>query len=547
MYCFDLLVFFLFFFVQGYTYKTKTKQNKKPGLRNTLFGIGLVVMSKVNKSKMDKELLKIRDGFAKDLVYKHKIALNAPKYDEIPQNGVCTKELISMLKEWSDYETRMWNGEHKYSSGSVYHGGKELLDLQCNVFKLFCVSNPIHPGTFPFVRKMESEIISMVLKLFHGNYNLSSKNDGNLNCHCGIVTSGGTESIVCAIRAYKNWGRRVKGITKPELIVGHTAHAAFWKACEMFDIKVKVVQVKESNQLEIDPKDVEKYITKNTIAIVGSAPQYANGIIDPIEDLSNLAIKYNIGLHVDCCLGSFQIAFVKEMQSQNDHVNHNYNIPKFDFELPGVTTISCDTHKFGYSTKGTSVLLFKRMDLRHDAYFRHSESSIGWYATPTIAGSRSGGLIAATWAAMINIGQNGYKHDFEQIINATRKIREEIESMDTLEILGNPKLSTLSFRPCDKNIHPFKISDALNERGWELNNCTMPNCCHICITHATYNKADKFLKDLKESYLDVVNNPKKFEKSSGAVYGTMVAIPSTANELICQIGNQYVDATLALY
>lgn len=318
-------------------------------------------------------------------------------------------------------------------------------------------------------------------------------------------------------------------------VVPQTAHAAFWKGSEMFGLKIKIVPV-NTKDMRVDPSEMEKLITKNTIAIVGSCPQYAQGVIDPLSELSKLAVKYEIGLHVDCCLGSFMIPFLDQL---------GYDIEAFDFRLPGVTSISCDTHKFGYATKGTSTVLFREKKYRHYAYFLHTESSIGWYGTPTIAGSRSGGLIAATWSAMIYMGNDGYKKDFEQMMQAVNKVREAIEEMDGMEIIGDPQMSVLSFRPSDRNIHPFKVSDALSKRGWTLNNCQMPSCMHICFTHATYPKADKFIRDLKEAFADVIANPEVYEKSSGALYGTMVEIP--AQGLKSDILKQYLDVMLGAY
>ena len=191
-----------------------------------------------------------------------------------------------------------------------------------------------------------------------------------------MLTSGGTESICLAVRAYKNWAQKVKGVYHPELIVCQSAHCAFEKACEMFGIECIVVP-QDQRTFMAQPAAFAKRITSNTIALVGSAPQYAQGVMDPIGALSRLALEHQVGLHVDCCLGSFLMPTLQRM---------GYDIAPFDFVVPGVTSISADTHKFGYTQKGTSVVMFRDNALRRHAYFAHTESSIGMYATPTIQG-----------------------------------------------------------------------------------------------------------------------------------------------------------------
>jgi len=195
----------------------------------------------------------------------------------------------------------------------------------------------------------------------------------------------------------------------------------------MFCVQPVMVPINQTT-FEVDPAVVEKYITKNTIAIVASAPQYSQGVIDPVAKLSKLAVLYNVGLHIDCCLGSFLIATVSKLP--------DYNIPPFDFRCPGVTSISCDTHKFGYSTKGTSVVMYRDPEIRRCGYFMFSDSSIGMYATPTISGSRSGGVIAATWAAMMAMGEEGYIASARKLMAATKKIHDAVDKMKDIKIFG---------------------------------------------------------------------------------------------------------------
>ena len=291
--------------------------------------------------------------------------------DKLPQSSMDEDELLSTLKKWSEIETSLWNGDKQYSSGAIYHGGQSLIDFQNKVHGLFTISNPLHPTTFPFVRKMMSEIIAMTISYFNGDpYK-----------QCGLITSGGTESICMAVRTFKYYSINKKNIKphKAELIIPRSAHAAFHKACEMYEIKpVSVDFNKDTFKADIDA--IRDAINENTIGIIASAPDYAHGIVDDIQEIGEIADKYDIPFHVDCCLGSLLLPTLAKMDKYKDR------IPVFDWRCKGVTTISCDTHKFGYATKGTSVLMFKSPEIRHFAYFLCNQSTIGLYCTPTIQG-----------------------------------------------------------------------------------------------------------------------------------------------------------------
>jgi len=284
----------------------------------------------------------------------------------------------------------------------------------------------------------------------------------------------------------------------------------------------------------VDANVMKKYITKNTIAMVGSAPCYTQGVIDPIEKLSKIAIENDIGLHVDCCLGSFLLPTLQRL---------NFDIPPFDFALPGVTSISADTHKYGYSVKGTSVVMYRNIQLRKHAYFYATDWPGGIYATNTLAGSRPGGLIAATWVALMTVGQDGYRDIAEKIMVAVKKMRKEIEDAKGMELMGDPKMSVLAFHSVDSNINVYHVSAAMGVRGWALNNCQRPDCAHICVTRNNMHKADKFVKDITDSVNEVREDPSKYKGSDSAVYGSLVQIPPGLKDDVMAV---YLDAITEL-
>jgi len=434
---------------------------------------------------------------------------------------------------WSEHENKNWNGTKRLSSGAVYHGDADVANFQSKIFGYFCFSNPLHPDVFPYTRKMESEVISMVIHLFNG------KNDFE-TAQCGLLTSGGTESILMAIRSYKYWALNKKGIKYPELIIPVSAHAAFIKGCEMYNIKPIIIDI-NPNTYKVETKTVRRYINRNTIAVIASAPQYAQGVLDPISELSELCVKYNIGLHIDCCIGSFLLPILSKIGKNN--------IPLFDFRLKGVTTISCDTHKFGFSLKGTSVLMYRNNELRNFGYFNHCESSIGLYCTPTIQGSRSGGVIASTWSIMMHMGYQGYINEAKTIMNGIDIIKKGLNTWhakdktnkDLLYIMGDPVMSILGFG--SKSVNIYCISDSMSAKGWTLNNCKDPSCVHLCLTRANCHKSNKFINDLITSAQDVKNNPSKYGKGGSAMYGALVSIPSP--ELQNDFMKLYLDIVLS--
>jgi glutamate/tyrosine decarboxylase-like PLP-dependent enzyme len=343
---------------------------------------------------------------------------------------------------------------------------------------------------------------------------------------CGVITSGGTESILLAMKTYRDWARDKKKITKPEMIVPSTAHAAFDKAAQYFNIKINHIPV--ADDCRADVAATRRAITKHTIVIVGSAPAFPHGVIDPIKELSELAMENKVGFHTDACLGGFVLPWAEKL---------GYDIPPFDFRLPGVTSISADTHKYGYAVKGTSVILYRSTELRRYQYFKTTEWPGGLYFSPTFAGSRPGALSAACWAAMVAMGERGYIEATEKILKTGAKIRKGIEDIPDLYVLGNP-LWDIAFG--SKTLDIYKIMDYMAKKNWSLNGLHKPSCVHICITlrHTLPGVAERFLNDLKSAIEFVRNNPS--EKGEMApVYGLAATIPDRS--IVADLLDRYMD------
>jgi glutamate/tyrosine decarboxylase-like PLP-dependent enzyme len=414
-------------------------------------------------------------------------------YHRLEPQGRDRKSILDELATMAGEEDRI--ADHGRVSGSIYHGGHDHYAFLTDVFRLFAHANVIQRDMYPSATKLEAEIVAMTAAMLHGGDRV-----------CGVVTFGGTESLINPMLVYRERGRREKGITEPEVIIPITAHVALEKAAHLLGIRL--VKAPLRNDWRADVDFVREHVTKNTVALVGSAPNYAHGIIDPIEDLAEIAREHDIGLHVDGCLGGFILPWGERL---------GYPIPRFDFRVPGVTSISADTHKYGYALKGTSVLLYREAELRKYQYFNYPGWPGGIYLSPGLSGSRSGGVVAATWAAMVSLGEAGYLEIAKNIFETAAKIRAGIDAIPELEVIGDPTF-LVAFRSPDLNI--YHINDRLIAQGWRLNALQLPPALHFCVTrpNTAPGVAEAFISDLRGA-VEYAKHPLRAEPKSGALYG----------------------------
>jgi sphinganine-1-phosphate aldolase len=501
-----------------------TSEAQKHGFKKTLFGYLFAIVKKVPlaQGKIDSEMKQTLQKLEKHILGDFEGA-NEPKYLTLPAEGVAQDKLLNMLKKWKGLEENRW--KKGQVSGGIYHGGDNLVRFCSQVYSYFALSNPLHPEIFPYVRKMEAEVISMALGLFNGRP----------GC-CGAMTSGGTESILMAMLAYRNRAR-ARGITEPEIISADTAHAAFDKGAHYFGIKLIKVAV-DDKTFKMDMKACKAALTENTIALVGSAPTFPHGIIDPIQELSDLAQEHKLGLHVDCCLGSFLMPCLEKI---------GYKPPGFDFRVPGVTSISADSHKYGYAPKGSSLVMFSSTELRSYQFFVAPEWPGGVYCSPTMPGSRPGGLIASTWAAMVSLGEDGYLECARGVMKAAKTIENGLRKIEGIQVLGQPDMSIIAFNAdqssaVGRKINIYMVSDAMKKRDWNLNSLQRPASIHICCTYLHREVAEKFVNDVRDSVREVLENPDLYKKGQAAIYGLAETIPDTS--LTEDIAKGYLDIVL---
>ncbi|XP_017878105.1 sphingosine-1-phosphate lyase-like [Ceratina calcarata] len=466
------------------------------------------------RNKIDQELDNINETFKEEVLQRMKDVLFIVK---LPEEGIKPKEIIEKVKQSIQLGSYDWKSGRV--SGAIYRIDTDLLQLMGDIYSIASYTNPLHPDVFPGVCKMEAEVVKIACNLFHGGED-----------SCGTMTSGGTESILLACKAYRDYARQVKGIKKPEIVVPVTVHSAFDKAAQYLKIKVRIVPVNQSSYT-VCIKSMERAITRNTIMLAGSTPNFPYGTMDNIEAISKLGVKYNIPVHVDACLGGFLLCFMPDA---------GFDVPPFDFRLPGVTSISADTHKYGYAPKGSSIILYRNKKLRHHQYTITTDWPGGIYGSPTVSGSRAGGIIASCWATLMYFGYNEYLESTKKIIETTKYIEQRLRKLDGIFIFGTPATSVIALGSNDFDI--YKLSEALNEKGWNLNPLQFPCGVHLCVTyvHTQHGVADQFLSDVQTELSTILKNPEIPVEGRFAIYGMSQSIPDRS--IVSDFAKCYLDS-----
>jgi sphinganine-1-phosphate aldolase len=432
-----------------------------------------------------------------------------PVQRRLPEHGRPRDEVLAEIALMADREDAPYHEGR--ISGSIYMGDEEHYAFLNEVFGHFSHANVLQRDMYPSATKFEGEIIAMTADLMHGD--AATGADG-ASTVCGVLTSGGTESLMNPLLVYREWGRD-RGIVQPNVVMPVTAHPALDKGAHYFGIEVRKAPV--TDDVVVDTRAVAAMIDSDTVALVGSAGTYPHGAIDPIEELGELAQSHDINLHVDGCLGGFVLAFAEEL---------GFGIPRFDFRVPGVTSISADTHKYGFALKGSSVLLYRTPDLRRRQYFVVPDWPGGLYTSPGMSGSRSGGIIAAAWAAMVALGRDGYREIAGAILRTGSELVEVIGRHPELRVLGRPTFNVAFTHVIGSQGRPaadiFHVNDVMADRGWRLNGLQMPPALHFCVTrpNTAAGVVDRFAEDLAAAVAEARERTAAgVMPRSGAVYG----------------------------
>ena len=392
---------------------------------------------------------------------------------ELPKTGVPSSQVMDQMRERKQRDAD-WRGGRTWSL--VYPAGEAVDAMLKQANDLYLYENALNPFRFPSLREMEVDVVEMTAGLLHAGDDAG-----------GAMTSGGTESILLAVLSARERAKAERGVERPNMVVPFSAHPAFAKAAKVLGLELRQVPLDADHRARVG--EAEARIDDQTALVVGSAPNYPFGTVDPIPELSALAAERSISFHTDACLGGFLLPFYERLAEP---------VPPFDFRVPGVTTLSADVHKYGYCTKGASVILHRDAEhLKKYQLFFFDQWPGGSYASFAMAGARPAAPIAAAWAILNHLGEDGYVAQATRIRDTTRQLRAGIEAIPGLRVWGKPVMSVFSFGSDAHDI--MAVGDVMDEKGWHLDRQHGPDALHLMISPEHDRVADEFLADLREA------------------------------------------------
>ncbi|MBW3668221.1 MAG: aminotransferase class V-fold PLP-dependent enzyme [Actinobacteria bacterium] len=390
----------------------------------------------------------------------------------LPEHGLTTAEIVAALDAKRTRDARWHEGR---TFGLVFDGGPEVHEVAEAVAAMFLHENALNTGAFPSLGEIQAEVVGICAELFHAPPTAA-----------GFMTSGGTESILMAVKAARERGKAERGITDPHMVLPASAHAAFHKGAHYFGVRTTTVPVAPDWRADVDA--MADALTDDTVLVVGSAPQYPQGVIDPIPELAALAAEAGASCHVDACMGGFVLPFMERLGSP---------MAPWDFRVPGVTTISADLHKLGYVPKGASVILHRTKELRRYQTFVFDGWLGGLYASPAMQGTRPALPMACAWAVLHRLGMEGYLRLTRATIDAAERIRAGIAGIDGLAVLGRPDAHMHAITASDPATDVFAVGDALGEGGWYHDKQSPPPSLHATVSAGNAPVVEEYLADLR--------------------------------------------------
>ena len=420
--------------------------------------------------------------------------------DALPEQGRSAAHVLQQLRDYGRddpayKDARLWS--------LVYYLDPAHDEFLAQAYQAYASANGLNPGAFKSLKRFESEIIAAAARLQHGGPET-----------CGVVTSGGTESCLLAVKTYRDLARATRRVRRPEMIVPASAHVAWFKAGEYFGVRLRRLPLDE--RLHADVSKLEALVNRRTVMILGSAPEYPHGSIDPIAAMGETAQRHGIPLHVDACVGGFILPFM-EM--------NGVALPRWDYRVPGVTSISADLHKYGFAAKGASTITYRHLELMKHQMFVQADWPGGVFASPALLGTRPGGAYAAAWAALQHFGIDGYRELAARTCEAFERMRAGIEAMPELRVLGEPSGPLLAYGAATPEVNIFAVGDQLDARGWLVNRLQFPDGLHAMITAQHLPVIDDYLRDLRDAVAAVKADPGLATQGRAATYGMMAHLP----------------------
>lgn len=396
----------------------------------------------------------------------------------LPESGLSAGEIREAIAAMKKDDVPVFDAK---KGSPVYFASEEQIAVVRDAYTSTFAENPIYTKYFPSLSRMEGEVLGMIVNMLHAP-------DG-----AGSLTSGGTESIFLAVKGARDRARvEHPEVTAPEIVAPFTAHPAFSKAAHYLGLKMtRTALLPDSSGPDMDA--YRAAIGPNTVLLVGSAPEYPFGTIDPIPEMAALAAERNINFHTDGCLGGFLLPFAEQA---------GFETPPWDFRVPGVTSISLDIHKFGYGARGTSAVAWRSEDYFQYQPFVFDEWPSGPYATPAFTGSRPPGAVASAWAVMHYMGASGYRETVARSTRFTRVLIEGIRAIPDLYVVGDPK--SVIFAYASDTLDIYAVAAAMERRGWGAARGATPPSIHVMqFNNDAALRPEPYLEDLRAAVEDV--------------------------------------------
>ncbi len=419
----------------------------------------------------------------------------------IPPTGRETEALIAEMQAMKQGDAR-WREGRTWSM--VYYGGDDHHAAVMRGSNLFFDDNALNPMAFKSLKKMESQVVQMTASMLNGPPECA-----------GVMTSGGTESILMAVKAARDRARAKKPwILRPEIVAPATLHVAFDKACHYFGLRARYTPVDDNGQAVVGA--LEKAIGRNTVLVAASAPQYVTGTVDPIPEIGAIAQRRGVPFHVDACFGGFILPWLERI---------GVELPVFDFRVPGVTSMSADVHKYGFAPKGSSVVLYRDMSYLKHQFYVCTDWPGGIYISPGMQGTRSGASIAAAWAALMAMGEAGYVERAREAMDIADRLRAGISSIPGLSVRGLPHSTAVTYGSDEAAVDLYAVADQLEAAGWSVDRQQNPPTIHLTVNTTNGPIVDDYLADLRAAVDAVRADPSLSKQGGAAIYGLMSKVP----------------------
>jgi glutamate/tyrosine decarboxylase-like PLP-dependent enzyme len=411
---------------------------------------------------------------------------------QIPAKGLPKEQVLGTLETFKSRDMD-WKAGKVWCY--VYNPGEDPNEVIKDAYLSFLTENGLDPTVFPSMLRVETDVVRMMANLLHGDENV-----------VGHLTTGGTESIMLAVKTARDKARvEHPEIARPEMVLPITAHASFHKAAHYLGVKPVMVEINPTTFM-VEPESMRAAITENTVLLVASSPSYSQGVIDPIAEIGALAQEKNLLFHVDGCVGGIHLSFMRKL---------GYKVPKFDFTVPGVTSISADLHKYGYAAKGVSTILYRSKDIRKYQIFASTDTTAYTLINPTVLSTKSGGPMAGAWAVLNYLGEEGFMRIVKTVQEATQKLITGINAIPELEVLGQPAMCMFSFKSDVINV--YQLADTMAKRGWyiqgQFSTPLTPRNLHISVNYGTIHQVEALLKDMREC-VDIVKGMEPIDSES---------------------------------